>query len=130
MAESQKLKSAYGHRLGLAKVFDDQSANSREIADFVNGLFEVVEVGDELREVTTCPSQSSQRERRAVIAELSFDQLQQRAASFDAAWIAAGDTRLKQLARLLENPRIAETSTSDRDAVGSGLAQEAHRIGW
>ena len=122
--------TAYGHRLGLAKVLADEPANRSQVADFVNGLFEVVELGDELREVTARSRESPQSEGRAVIAELSFDQLQQRAASFDGTWIAAGDTRLKQFARLLEDPRIAETSATDRDTVGSGLTQEAHCVGW
>ena len=53
----------------------DQPAERGEVARCVDGMFEVVELGDELREVATCPSQPPQRDGRAVVAKLSFDQL-------------------------------------------------------
>src|SRR5258705_12681494 len=107
-----------------SKVLAHQTSKRGEILHAVNRLLERGECRQELRKVTTRPRESSQRDRRAVISKLAFDQWQQRSTTLDRRGVATDDARLQQLARLLENPRIPQAPAPDGDPVGTRRVQK------
>src|SRR5436305_7805311 len=61
--------------------------------------------------------------------EFTLDQLEQYTTSLGGGRRATWSPILQQPARLLKNPRVAETTAADRHEIGARFAQEAQSIG-